>query len=256
VLIVVPPSESKRPPAAEGPPVDLGALSFPELDATRRAVVQALIQTSAGLDAFGRLQVRPTLAHEVARNTHLLELPAVPVLDLYTGPLHDGLDAARLSRAAAARAERQVVVTSALWGAVRPSDRVPPYRMHICSHLVGMGGIAAAWRPVLPEALAEAAGDGLVIDLRSPVYQAAGVAAVPGDRVVILRVDQGLRGQRIGDVIAKRVRGEAAHVLLESGADPRDVEALSDVLADRWPVRVSGPDRPGKPWTLTLTVEA
>jgi cytoplasmic iron level regulating protein YaaA (DUF328/UPF0246 family) len=256
VLIVVPPSESKRPPEATGAPVDIERLSFPQLAPTRREVAEALIRTSASLDAFARLQVRPTLAREVARNTHLLELPAVPVLDLYTGPLHDGLDAARLSRAGAARAEQQVVVTSALWGALRPADRIPPYRMHICSHLVGMGGLAAAWRKALPIALADAAGDGLVIDVRSPVYQAAGLAAVDGDRIVILRVDLGPSGHRIGDVIAKRVRGEAAHHLLESGADPGDAQELADVLANRWPVRLAEPDRPGKAWTMTVSVEA
>ena len=255
MLIVVPPSESKRPPAGSGRPVDVEGLSFPELTPTRREIVGALIRTSAGLDAFQRLQVRPTLAREVALNTHLLELPAMPVLDLYTGPLHDGLDASRLSRAAAARAEGAVVIASALWGALRPSDRIPPYRMHICAHLRGMERVAEAWRGVLPQVLADAAGDGLVIDLRSPAYQAAGMAEGPADRTVILRVDQGPLGHRIGDVIAKRVRGQAAHHLLESAAEPADVEQLSEVLADRWPMRLSEPERPGRAWTMTLTVD-
>ena len=256
MLIVVPPSESKRPPASAGRPVDIEGLSFPELTPTRREIVGALIRTSAGLDAFQRLQVRPTLAREVALNTHLLELPAVPVLDLYTGPLHEGFDAARLSRPAAARAQGAVVIASALWGALRPSDRIPPYRMHICAHLRGMERVADAWREVLPGVLADAAGDGFVIDLRSPVYQAAGTPRGMGDRTAVLRVDQGPLGHRIGDVVAKRVRGEAARHLLESGVDPVDIEELSDSLSARWPVRVSEPERPGKPWTLTLTHEA
>jgi cytoplasmic iron level regulating protein YaaA (DUF328/UPF0246 family) len=255
VLIVVPPSETKRPPATHGSPVDLERLSFPELRETRRAVLDALIVTSAGLDAFERLLVRPTLAREVARNTHLLELPAMPVLDLYTGPLHDGLDAARLSHAGAERASRRVVVASALWGALRPVDRIPPYRMHLCAHLRGLERVERRWREHLPSLLAEAAGDGIVVDLRSPVYQAAGTAAVPGERAVTLRVDQGPSGHRIGDVIAKRVRGEAAHHLLESGADPADLQELSEVLAERWPVRLEPPDRRGKSWTMTLSID-
>ena len=256
MLIIVPPSESKRPPAASGRPVALEDLSFPALFATRRRIAEALIETSAHPDAFERLQVRPRLAPEVVRNIRLFELPAMPVLDVYTGPLHDGLDASRLSAAAVARAADCLVVASALWGALRPADRIPPYRLHLCARLIGVGRLEATWREVLPEVLADAAGaDGVVVDLRSPVYEAAGEPAGLSDRTVTLRVEQGPRGHRIGDVIAKRVRGEAARHLLESGADPADAHALADVLVDRWPVRLDSPERPGKPWTMTLSID-
>jgi uncharacterized protein len=254
VLIVVPSSESKREAPARGRPMSLDALSFPTLTPTRTAILDALEATSAGPDAFRRLAVGPSFAREVARNTRLREIPARPVLEVYSGVVHAGLDAASLSTAARQRAARWVVVASSLWGLLRPSDRIPPYRLHICSRLVGIDRLEPAWREVLPPVLAEAAGPrGVILDLRSTSYQAAGMPAGPGDRTVTLKVD-GEAG-RPGNVIVKQVRGQAARYLLEAGGDaPRNPVELAGLLGERWPARLAEPERPGRPWTLTLVV--
>jgi cytoplasmic iron level regulating protein YaaA (DUF328/UPF0246 family) len=185
------------------------------------------------------------------------ELPAMPVLELYSGPLHAGLDAATLPAQATRRADRNLVITSPLWGLLRPADRIPPYRLFICSKLVGMDRIKPTWRAVLGDVMATAAGpSGMVLDLRSPNYQAMGMPTGLGDRTINLHVGLGTGAGFIGDVVAKRVRGQAARLLLESGEDPADPGAVARILADRWPVRIQQPERTGKPWTLDLTADA
>ncbi len=255
MLIILPPSESKRPPPEHGQPLALGSLSFPVLTGPREQVLDALVVTSGGADATRRLLVRPSLAADVARNIRVRESPAIPVLDLYAGSLYDGLDAASLSSAATERAANGLVVTSALWGLLRPTDRIPNYRLNVCAHLVGIERLEPFWRAVLGDTLAEAAGpDGIVLDLRSPGYQAMGMPTGRGDRTVTLRVERAdVAGRPIGAVVAKRVRGQAARALLASGAEPSEPADVAELLAEQWPVRLEAPARPGRSWVLTLT---
>ncbi|HEU4672827.1 MAG TPA: peroxide stress protein YaaA [Candidatus Limnocylindrales bacterium] len=254
MLIILPPSETKRPPPGGGRPVDLESLSFPELTELRSRILDALIETSAGPDAFARLRVTPTKAEDVARNTWLRELPTMPAAEVYAGPLHLGLDATTLPEPAARRARQSVIVTSALWGALRLHDRIPPYRLDVCSALVGMGRLEPAWRTLLPDVLAAAATAGeLVIEARSPSYVAIGRPTRLDDRTVILHVAQGSGRRRVGDVVAKRVRGEAVRHLLEHGADPADPDELATLLAERWPTSLARGSRGRAGWTISLS---
>jgi cytoplasmic iron level regulating protein YaaA (DUF328/UPF0246 family) len=112
------------------------------------------------------------------------------------------------------------------------------------------------WRGLLPEVLADAAGPhGVILDLRSAEYQSVGLPRGAGERLVFLRVAQGNGKGRIGDVIAKRVRGQAARFVLESDIDAEDPHDVASLLAQRWPVHLASPGRPGGAWTLTLSAE-
>jgi cytoplasmic iron level regulating protein YaaA (DUF328/UPF0246 family) len=252
VLIILPPSESKRPAPADGSPLSLDALSFPELNSARERVVEALIATSGQPDAMERLRVRPTLIGEVARNTVLRDLPTRPAHETYTGPLHATFDAGSLLGAARQRLETDVVINSAVWGALRPSDPIQPYRLHICNHLSGLHDLEPFWRAVLPDVLATAAGNGVVLDLRSPTYQASGTPARRGVPTATMRVLPEAGARSMGDVVAKRVRGQVARYLIEADETPSTPDELADILGDRWPVRLEPPASAIGTWTISL----
>lgn len=263
MLIIVPPSEAKARTPAAGPPVDLDALSFPELTPTRQLVIEALAATSEDPDALRRLHVRPSFSEDVARNTALLERATRPAREVYTGPLHAGLDLAGLPEGAARLADRTVVINSAVFGLLRPDDWIPTYRAHVFAHLLRpdgtpIGRMDRVWKSVVPDALAKAAGSGLVVDLRSGSNQMTGRATGLDRRTVTLRVEQNAALGRIGDVVAKRVRGQAAHHLLErvaaTGAEPRVPDELAALLGERWQVDLEAPRMRGPTWTLTLFV--
>jgi uncharacterized protein len=254
VLIVLPPSETKRPPPGDGAPLDLDRLSFPPLTAMRERIMDALAATSRGPDALRRLMVRPSVADEVARNEHLRDLPTRPAVDTYAGPLYEGLDAGSWSSDVEDRAARNVVIVSALWGALRPADRIPPYRLYVCARLVGMDRLEPAWRNLLSPILTDAAAErGPVIDLRSRGYQAVGRPIGLDEETVMLRIRPSPGGRaHIGDVIAKRVRGEAASHILSSDAEPADPLDVADLLAARWSLEVDPPAGRNRTWRITL----
>lgn len=251
MLVLLPPSESKNPPPRRGAPVDLGSLSFPGLAGTRARVLDALVATSARPDALRRLMAGASVADEVERNTRLPTVPTRPALEVYSGVLYEALGYGTLSPAARRRAASRLVVVSGLWGALRPRDRIPAYRLNICADLVGMPGLEPTWREVLGPVLADAAGRrGLVVDCRSSGYVAAGLPTGLGERTVAVRV-VGADGRAVSHM-AKHTRGQVARHLMETGADPRTPGGLAEALADRWRVDVVPPPRPGRPWTATV----
>lgn len=241
--MLLPPSEGKSD-AAPGRrptrPVDLGSLSFPELTPTRERVLAALVALCTGPPDAAReaLHLPVGLAEEVTRNRSLRTAPAVPVGALYRGVLFEALGLESLDPSARRRAGRSLVVTSALWGALRPADRVPRYRLSAGVSLPGLGPLAAVWRMPLAQVVPDAVGRGLLLDLRSSAYAALwrpeGAVA---ERTVTVRV---LEERRPGDPTSrvvvshfnKATKGRLVRALLTAGVDPRTPTALVDCLAD------------------------
>ena len=198
-------------------------------------------------DAPALLGVSPNLLDEIARNLDLDSAPATPAREVYTGVLYDALDLASLSSAAKRRATRWIVVVSALYGAVRPADAIAPYRLAMGVDLPGIGPLAKAWRPHLDRVLPDAVGKGCIVDCRSAAYISAWMPdADLADRWAAITVPGASH-------MAKHTRGLVARHLVESGADPRSVPKLAEVLRERFEVNVTAPVRAGKPWTVAVT---
>lgn len=219
-------------------------LSFAELRSAREQALAALVATSTKPDALQRLKAPAGAAAEVARNLDLGSLPAISAGLLYTGVLYDALDLAAMPAAALARARRSIVVTSALFGAVRLSDRLPPYRMSIGAD-IGLGPLARFWQPLLEPALSAAAGRGLIVDCRSgsylPMWRPARDMA---ERWVQIRVPGASH-------FAKHTRGLVARQLCLNGSRARSVPALARELEHGFAVELH---REGatRPWVLDV----
>ena len=246
VLILLPPSESKTG-RRRGRPADPSTWSFPSLAEQRARVATALTEVSRSPDAPRLLGVSPNLLDEIARNLDLESAPATPAREVYTGVLYDALDLDSLEPAAKRRATRWIVIVSALYGALRLSDAIAPYRLNMCVELPGVGGLGKMWRGHLDEVLPEAAAKGCIVDCRSAAYASAWT---PGPNLADRWAAISVPG---ASHMAKHTRGLVARHIVEVGADPRSVPQLAEDLSERFEVRLTPPPRPGKAWGLAVS---
>lgn len=262
MLVLLPPSEKKSEPTTSASPLDLGALSFPELTEHREHTLDALTRLSRGAagKALSTLKLTAGQRDELVRNAAVRDAPANRVSALYTGVLYDALGYPTLDTSARRRADRRLVVVSALFGALRPTDRVPPYRLSGGVTLPRLGVVTSGWRAHLEPVLSDAAGKGVVLDLRSgaysPMWQPRGDLA---ERTVTVRV---LHERSSGDPSSRAVvshfnkatKGRIVRELLGASSDPRSVDDVIDALSAPGRVVDAHPVVAGRPRKLDLVV--
>ncbi|WP_263170836.1 peroxide stress protein YaaA [Streptomyces sp. SCSIO ZS0520] len=264
MLVLLPPSEGKAS-SGRGAPLKLESLSLPGLTAAREAVLAELVELCAADEERARqvLGLSEGLRGEVAKNVELRTAEARPAGQIYTGVLYDALDLPSLDAAAKRRAARSLLVFSGLWGAVRTGDRIPSYRCSMDVKLPRLGALGAHWRPALAEAVPEAAGGGLVLDLRSSSYAAAWkpqgelAARTATVRVLHAQIDPatGAEKRSVVSHFNKATKGRLVRDLLGAGAAPKNPAALVAALRDLGhAVEVREPARAGQPWALDVVV--
>jgi cytoplasmic iron level regulating protein YaaA (DUF328/UPF0246 family) len=173
------------------------------------------------------LGLGPTQDDDIRRNAALRTTPALPAASLYTGVLYDALGLATLDAGARRLANRSLLVFSGLWGVLRLTDRVPPYKLPVGSSLPGVGALTPFWRSSLVEVLSPA---GLVLDLRSGAYAAMWPSVGPTVAVRVLHEKDGRR--TVVSHVNKATKGRLVRDLLSAGATPRSAAALPGVLGD------------------------
>lgn len=234
MLILLPPSEGKTAPCRGAP---LRPEAWPTSLAEPRARVLAALTDLCRADvetAAATLGVGPGQTDEVRRNARLLELPTAPAERIYSGVLYDALGLTDLDASAHRRALARVAIVSSLYGLVRPGERIAPYRLGGGVSLPGLGGVAAHWRGVLDPVVRQAAGNGLVVDLRSSTYAAFWrPSADLAPRVVPVRVLHEVDGRRqVVSHFNKATKGRLVRALLEDGRDARTPRAFAALLRD------------------------
>jgi cytoplasmic iron level regulating protein YaaA (DUF328/UPF0246 family) len=248
VLVVLPPSETKRD-GGTGEALDLSALAFPRLNATRRRLVRAVRALARDPEAtVSALGLGPRQLAEIDRNRNVATSATMPVMDRFTGVLYDALDAKSLTARQREFAASHVAVHSALFGLVAASDPVPAYRLSHDSRLPDLS-LKREWASEIGSALATT--PGLLLDLRSEAYVALGPAPARGDCVYLRVVSEADSGRkRALNHFNKKAKGQLVRAIIENG---HDFETVGDLL--EWSAHAGFRLRHSAPGELELVVD-
>jgi cytoplasmic iron level regulating protein YaaA (DUF328/UPF0246 family) len=230
MLILLPPSETKREGGTDGTRLAVRRLGFPQLASARRTALAALEELSRDpVAAVHALKLGKTQAHEAEGNRRIRRSPVMPALDRYDGVLYEALDAATLTPDARAFAHEHLAISSALFGLTRALDPIPAYRLSADSRLPGVA-LKKLWSPAVSAVVAQQ--PGLVLDLRSEAYAALGPASAHPNAVFVRVVSEEGGRKRALNHFNKAGKGRLTRALLLSGIDHPDPAALVAWAAD------------------------
>jgi len=249
MLILLPPSETKRPGGRRSP-VRLEALALPELAPQRERVIDALVELAADENEAVRvLKLSDRQRDEIAHNAALRTAPTLPAVDRYTGVLYDALDASTMDAASRRWLGAHVLIHSAPFGPVRALDPIPAYRLAAGTTLPGLPPLRRVWAGAVTAALAATAAS-FVLDLRSEAYVALGPAPDGVPQAYLRVVTAGPDGTtRALNHFNKHAKGELVRRLAIERPRVASVAGLR-----RWADAAGLTLRPGVPGELDLVV--
>ena len=179
MMILLPPSETKRPGGKRGP-ADPSGWALPGLLPQREQVREALVALAADPESTRRVLKLSDkqLAEALRDNAELGDGPVLPAVDRYTGVLFDALDAGSLDGYARRWLGAHVRIHSAPFGPVGALDPIPSYRLGAGASVPGLPALRRLWADAVSAQFAAAA-PAFVLDLRSEAY--AELGPVPAD---------------------------------------------------------------------------
>jgi len=172
-----------------------------------------------------------------------------PAVLAFDGDVYDGLDAPSLSTADLRWAQAHLVLLSGLYGALRPLDRLQPYRLEMGTALANPGGrdLYAWWGDTVAEHLNQRqAGEArpVVVNLASVEYAKVALRKTLRARVIECVFEDWKDGRyKIISFYAKRARGLMARYAVQQRVNtPKKLAAFA---ADGYALdpAVSSPDR-------------
>jgi cytoplasmic iron level regulating protein YaaA (DUF328/UPF0246 family) len=214
MLILLPPSEGKNQPVSKA-----------------KANLAKLVFSKELFEIRNRLLTKS-----------LAVAPAAKAIDVYTGVLYQALDWKSLSARAQARGEKSILISSAIFGVLRPSDLIPNYKAKIK---------VSDWKAALKPAL-DGLGADLIIDCRSSTY--AGTWQPSPEITVAVRVFKKEKGKiSVITHLSKKYRGELTRVLLKAGKAPKTPDDLLAIAEKYFECKLIKP-KGNLPWCLDLII--
>lgn len=213
MLILLPPSEKKKA-ATSQEKFELSSLVFAaELTGARS---------------------QTTTSHDFSQTS--------PAIEIYDGVLFQGLNWKTLTAAEQKRANTKVLIISALFGLVRPLDKIFSYKEKIDNQL---------WREAIAQVSAKFSNE-LVIDCRSSTYK--GIWTINPQNTVEVRVFKVNGAERnVITHMSKKYRGELTGHLLKQITDPTTAAEVQRIAAQLFECELHAPVD-GQPWELDLLI--
>lgn len=234
-------------------PVSLAKATMPRF-AAQSADLIGILKTKSAQDIAKLMALSPALAalnvgRYAAWSPSFDATNSKPAVLAFNGDVYDGLDARSLGDDDLAWAQRHVVILSGLYGALRPRDKLQPYRLEMGTSLATPRGanLYDFWGDAIAHYLNErlaADATPVVVNLASQEYFRAADRPVLKARVVECVFEDWKSGRyKIISFFAKRARGLMARYAIQHRVIlPKQLQAFS-AHGYAFDASVSEPDR-------------